>query len=37
MADRPGVAVGDPAKLVLVEGDAVTAAVMDRRPGRWLW
>ncbi len=32
MLDRPGLAVGDPAELVLVEGDSVTAAVMDRLP-----
>ena len=32
--DRPGLAVGDPADLVLVEGDTVTAAVMDRSPDR---
>ncbi|MEW9874113.1 amidohydrolase family protein [Arthrobacter sp. HS15c] len=34
VADRPGVDVGDPAELVLVEGGTVTAAVMDRLPGR---
>ena len=34
VADRPGLAVGDPAELVLVDGDTVTAAVMDRLPGR---
>ncbi|MHC6591531.1 amidohydrolase [Arthrobacter sp. C152] len=34
VADRPGLAVGDPADLVLLEGDSVTAAVMDRLPGR---
>ena len=34
VADRPGTSVGDPAELVLVEGDTVTAAVMDRLPGR---
>ncbi|WP_207307786.1 amidohydrolase family protein [Arthrobacter sp. S39] len=34
VADRPGLSVGDPAELVLVEGDTVTAAVMDRLPGR---
>ncbi|GGI87101.1 amidohydrolase family protein [Pseudarthrobacter scleromae] len=34
VADRPGLAVGDAAELVLVEGDTVTAAVMDRFPGR---
>lgn len=28
--DRPGLAVGDPADLVVVAGDTVTAAVMDR-------
>ncbi|MFC7624248.1 amidohydrolase family protein [Microlunatus sp. GCM10028923] len=32
--DRPGVAVGDPADLVLVPGDTVTAAIMDRGPDR---
>ncbi|WP_221584949.1 amidohydrolase family protein [Microbacterium sp. G2-8] len=32
--DRPGLAVGDPADLVLVAGDTVTAAVMDRDPDR---
>ncbi|MFC9773698.1 MULTISPECIES: amidohydrolase family protein [unclassified Pseudarthrobacter] len=34
VADRPGLAVGDPAELVLVEGDTVAAAVMDKLPGR---
>ncbi|MEB7504081.1 amidohydrolase family protein [Arthrobacter koreensis] len=34
VADRPGLALGDPAELVLLEGDTVTAAVMDRLPGR---
>ncbi|MDQ1085336.1 MULTISPECIES: amidohydrolase family protein [Microbacterium] len=29
-AERPGLAVGDPADLVVVAGDTVTAAVMDR-------
>ncbi|WP_035751168.1 amidohydrolase family protein [Arthrobacter sp. 35W] len=29
-ADRPGTAVGDPAELVIVEGECVSAAVMDR-------
>lgn len=33
-ADRPGVAVGDAADLVLVEGDSVAAAVMDRGTDR---
>ncbi|QCR39362.1 N-isopropylammelide isopropylaminohydrolase [Microbacterium sp. SGAir0570] len=33
-ADRPGLAEGDPADLVLVSGDTVTAAVMDRSPDR---
>lgn len=33
-SDRPGLAVGDPAELVLVEGDTVAAAVMDKLPGR---
>jgi cytosine/adenosine deaminase-related metal-dependent hydrolase len=30
VADRPGVAVGDPAELVLVDGETPTSAVMDR-------
>lgn len=30
VADRPGVRVGDVAELVLIPGDSVTAAVMDR-------
>ncbi|GAA2461888.1 amidohydrolase [Agromyces soli] len=30
IADRPGVAVGDPAELVLVDGETPTSAVMDR-------
>lgn len=34
VAARPGLAVGDPADLVLVVGDSVTAAVMDRAGGR---
>lgn len=34
IADRPGLTVGDPADLVLVPGDTVTAAVMDRGPDR---
>ncbi|WP_285320646.1 amidohydrolase [Pseudarthrobacter sp. lyk4-40-TYG-27] len=34
VADRPGLAVGEPAELVLLEGDTVTAAVMDKLPGR---
>ncbi|WP_419995418.1 amidohydrolase family protein [Streptomyces boninensis] len=33
-ADRPGVSVGDAADLVLVPGDTVTAAIMDRRADR---
>ncbi|SDQ67297.1 amidohydrolase family protein [Microbacterium sp. cf332] len=33
-ADRPGLAAGDPADLLLVPGDTVTAAVMDRSPDR---
>lgn len=33
-ADRPGLAEGDPGDLVLVSGDTVTAAVMDRSPDR---
>lgn len=32
--DRPGVSVGDRADLVLVSGDTVTAAVMDRPDDR---
>ncbi|MGW9113421.1 amidohydrolase family protein [Microbacterium sp. NPDC055683] len=32
--DRPGLAVGDRADLVLVAGDTVAAAVMDRSPDR---
>ncbi|WP_109472270.1 amidohydrolase family protein [Ornithinimicrobium cavernae] len=32
--DRPGVAVGDPADLVLVAGETVTSAVMDRPSDR---
>lgn len=31
---RPGLAVGDPAELVLVPGETVTSAVMDRPAGR---
>lgn len=34
LLDRPGLSVGDPADLVLVTGDTVTAAVMDRLPTR---
>jgi cytosine/adenosine deaminase-related metal-dependent hydrolase len=34
VADRPGLSVGDPAELVLVEGDSIAAAVMDKLPGR---
>ena len=34
VTDRPGLAVGDAAELVLVEGETVTAAVMDKLPGR---
>ena len=33
-ADRPGVAAGDAADLVLVDGDSVAAAVMDRGTDR---
>ena len=33
-ADRPGLSLGDPADLLLVEGDAVSAAVMDRPTAR---
>jgi len=32
--DRPGVAVGDRAYLVLLDGETVTSAVMDRLPDR---
>ena len=32
--DRPGLAVGDPADLLLVPGETVTSAVMDRMPDR---
>ena len=31
---RPGLAVGDPAHLVLLAGETVTSAVMDRLPDR---
>ncbi|WP_417217695.1 amidohydrolase family protein [Arthrobacter sp.] len=34
VADRPGLADGDAGDLVLVSGDTVTAAVMDRLPDR---
>ncbi|MFJ1896564.1 MULTISPECIES: amidohydrolase family protein [unclassified Streptomyces] len=34
VADRPGVAVGDPADLLLVEGETVASAVMDRSDDR---
>lgn len=34
VADRPGLAVGDRADLLLVAGDTPTAAVMDRLPDR---
>lgn len=34
VADRPGVAVGDPADLLIVEGESVAAAVMDRSRDR---
>jgi len=34
VADRPGLAPGDPAHLVLLAGETVTAAVMDRLPDR---
>lgn len=33
-ADRPGLAVGDPADLLLVEGETVVSAVMDRSGDR---
>jgi len=34
VADRPGLAVGDPSELVVLRGDTPTAAVMDRDPAR---
>ncbi len=34
ITDRPGLDAGDPAELVLVHGDTITAAVMDRSPDR---
>lgn len=34
MADRPGVSVGDSADLLLVEGETVVSAVMDRSGDR---
>lgn len=34
VGDRPGTAVGDPAELMLVAGETVTSAVMDRLPDR---
>ena len=34
VADRPGLAVGDPADLLIVEGESVAAAVMDRSRDR---
>jgi len=34
VADRPGLAVGDPSELVVLRGDTPTAAVMDRDPDR---
>jgi cytosine/adenosine deaminase-related metal-dependent hydrolase len=34
VADRPGLAVGDPSELVVLRGDTPTAAVMDRNPDR---
>ncbi len=34
VTDRPGLGIGDPADLVLITGDTVTAAVMDRSPDR---
>lgn len=33
-ADRPGVAVGDPAELLIVDGETPTSAVMDRGTDR---
>ncbi len=34
VADRPGLAVGDPARVILVAGETVTSAVMDRPTDR---
>lgn len=34
ISDRPGVAVGDDAELLLVDGETVTSAVMDRSADR---
>ena len=34
LADRPGVAAGDPADLVLLAGESVTSALMDRPADR---
>jgi cytosine/creatinine deaminase len=34
VADRPGISPGAPAELVLLEGETVASAVMDRLPGR---
>jgi cytosine/adenosine deaminase-related metal-dependent hydrolase len=34
VADRPGLAVGDPAELLIVDGESVAAAVMDRSHDR---
>jgi cytosine/adenosine deaminase-related metal-dependent hydrolase len=34
IADRPGLAVGDPAELLIVDGETVAAAVMDRSRDR---
>ncbi|MGI8948082.1 MAG: amidohydrolase family protein [Ornithinimicrobium sp.] len=34
LGDRPGLAVGDPAHLTLVDGESVTSAVMDRPADR---
>ncbi len=34
VADRPGVSAGDPAELVMVDGETVTSAIMDRPANR---
>jgi cytosine/adenosine deaminase-related metal-dependent hydrolase len=32
--DRPGLSVGDTADIVMVDGETITSAVMDRGPDR---
>lgn len=34
VTDRPGLEAGDPASLVILDGETPTSAVMDRRPDR---